>query len=208
MSDTCLNRLGVASTAMPVPAPGARHAEVASPSPTGSEASEDEGQRGLGNEGGARLFDKSPAGLSSEPAQKEEHRAGSVSTTRRHREALRVVEDRETLDARIAVRVSLSELDAVRRRARGLGVKPSAWARAVLRDALDTRSHEVRDLAAHAVAPRPAPEVSEAVEQLRRVGVNLNQVLRRGDVVDADLLCELRDAVSALRGSLGDRTVV
>ena len=92
--------------------------------------------------------------------------------------------------------------------ARGLGVKPSAWARAVLRDALDTRSHEVRDLAAHAVALRPAPEVSEAVEQLRRVGVNLNQVLRRGDVVDADLLCELRDAVSALRGSLGDRTVV
>ena len=80
--------------------------------------------------------------------------------------------------------------------------------RAVLRDALDTRRHEVRDLAAHAVAPRPAPEVSEAVEQLRRVGVNLNQVLRRGDVVDADLLCELRDAVSALRGSLGDRTVL
>ena len=102
----------------------------------------------------------------------------------------------------------IPELDAVRRRARGLGVKPSAWARAVLRDALDTRSHEVRDLAAHAVALRPAPEVSEAVEQLRRVGVNLNQVLRRGDVVDADLLCELRDAVSALRGSLGDRTVV
>ncbi|WP_430537456.1 plasmid mobilization protein [Actinomyces naeslundii] len=176
--------------------------------PTASVASEDGSQRGLGNEGGARLFDKSPAGLSSEPAQKEDHRAGSVSTTRRHREALRVVEDRETLDARIAVRVSLSELDAVRRRARGLGVKPSAWARAVLRDALDTRRHEVRDLAAHAVAPRPAPEVSEAVEQLRRVGVNLNQVLRRGDVVDADLLCELRDAVSTLRGSLGDRTVV
>ena len=56
MSDTCLNRLGVASTAMSVPAPGARHAEVASPSPTGSEASEDEGQRGLGNEGAVGLL--------------------------------------------------------------------------------------------------------------------------------------------------------
>ena len=88
------------------------------------------------------------------------------------------------------------EHDAIKRRATVLGVKPSTWARAVLRDTLDERRHEVEALAAHAAVPRPAPELARAVEQVRRVGVNLNQVVRAGSAIDGDIL---RDVLPSLR---------
>jgi len=118
------------------------------------------------------------------------------------------VTPRETLDSHLDVRVSHAERDAVRRRAKALGVKPSAWARAVLRDALDDRRHEVEALAAQAVVPRPRPELARAVEQLRRVGVNLNQTRRAGDVVDGDLLLDVLKQVDAVRAALGDEVAL
>jgi hypothetical protein len=83
-------------------------------------------------------------------------------------------------------------------------VKPSTWARAVLRDALDERRHEVEALAAHAAVPRPAPERARAVEQVRRVGVNLNQVVRAGTAVSDELLREVLAALADVRVLFGD----
>lgn len=53
-----------------------------------------------------------------------------------------------TLDTHVDVRVTREEHAAIKRRTTVLGVKPSTWARAVMRDALDERRHEVEALAA------------------------------------------------------------
>ena len=109
-----------------------------------------------------------------------------------------------TLGAHLDVRVTRDEHDAIKRRASVIGVKPSTWARAVLRDALDVRRHEVEALAAQAAVPRPAPELARSVEQVRRVGVNLNQLVRSGTAVDENVLRDVLDAVREVRSLLGD----
>ena len=113
----------------------------------------------------------------------------------------------------MSVRLAGSERAAVARRARTLGVTPSAWVRAVVRDALDGRRAEVEQMhrAASATTAAVPPEVGQAVEQLRRVGGNLNQIARRlhsgeADGVDADVLTDVLAAVENLRAHLGDRT--
>lgn len=111
---------------------------------------------------------------------------------------------RVILDAHLDVRMTRTALAAIKRRARVLGVKPSKWVRAVLRDALDARRHEEEALAAQAAVPRPSPELARAVEQVRRVGVNLNQVVRAGTAVNEDVLRDVLAAVAEVRALLGD----
>lgn len=87
---------------------------------------------------------------------------------------------------------------------RALGVSPGRWLRAVVLDAVeDHRSHvtEIED----AAKTTGVPVDPAAVEQLRRVGVNLNQAVRRGLVHRADV-ADVMAAVDAMRSSLGDRT--
>lgn len=103
------------------------------------------------------------------------------------------------------VRLTKGEREKIRARARVLGVKPSAWARAVMFDALDARNDFVASITT-AATTAPDPALAGAVEQLRRVGVNLNTTLRKGQTVDAGLLRTVSDAVSEVRASLGDRT--
>lgn len=118
---------------------------------------------------------------------------------RQHREQTRVI-----LDAHLDVRMPRDELAAIKRRARVLGVKPSKWVRAVLRNALDARRHEEEALAAQAAVPRPSPELARAVEQVRRVGVNLNQVVRADTAVNEEILRDVLAAVADVRALLGD----
>jgi len=108
-------------------------------------------------------------------------------------------------DVSLDVRLSKTEREAIRARARILGAKPSAWARAVMLDALDQR-HALEAAMQQTARETPNPELAGAVEQLRRVGVNLNQVLRKGQTVDAGLLRAVFDAVTEVRTALGDRT--
>ncbi|NLG55801.1 MAG: hypothetical protein GX542_09175 [Rhodococcus sp.] len=103
------------------------------------------------------------------------------------------------------VRLTTAEREAIRDRARVLSVKPSAWARAVMLDALDQR-HALEAAMQQTARETPTPELAEAVEQLRRVGVNLNQTLRKGQAVDTSLLRAVLGAVSEVRAALGDRT--
>ena len=63
-------------------------------------------------------------------------------------------------------------------------------------------------MAAQAAMPRPHPELAQAVEQLRRVGVNLNQTRRAGDAVDSVLLLDVLEKVDAVRRLLGDEVVL
>ncbi len=108
-------------------------------------------------------------------------------------------------DVSLDVRLSKTEREAIRARARALGAKPSAWARAVMLDALDARGTREAGMCqtAHEI---PNPELARAVEQLRRVGVNLNHALRKGQTVDAGLLRAVFDAVTEVRAVLGDWT--
>ena len=180
-----------------------RDSRPGDPSPAGSAATEDEGRRALRTTSKAKLSDNAPAGRVSEPTSPSN--AVGAETVR------------EALDSHLDVRVSRADREAVDRRARALGVKPTAWARAVIRDELDDRRAEVALLERAAVRPRPSAASVAEVEQLRRLGITLNALRRdaatarkAGEtvtvVVDDGLLVRTLAAVTARRADLGDRT--
>lgn len=181
---------------------------VTSPSPAVSNANEDVGQLHVGGQRSLlRSSDNRPAGTVDVPAHKvlmEEQGGTSNASAPATQETTQGADARVTLDAHLDVRVTRREHDAVKHCADVLGVKPSTWARAVLRDALDARCHEVEVLAAQAAVARPSPELARAVEQLRRVGVNLNQVVRAGTAVSDELLREVLAALADVRALVGD----
>lgn len=180
---------------------------VTSPSPAGRVATEDVGQRRVGGERSVLLSsDNRPAGNVVLPPLNvlEEEGGNTNASAPATEETTQGADARVILDAHIDVRVTRTELDAVRCQAREFGVKPSTWVRAVLRDALDARSHAVEALAAHAAVPMPSPEKARAVEQLRRVGVNLNQVVRAGTAVSDELLREVLAVLAEVRALFGD----
>lgn len=162
----------------------------------GSEARHDRG-RGVAVSGGSPAsVQPRDSTFTDVPAKEMEQRGGrnrSASSTRARR------------DVSLDVRLTTAEREAIRDRARVLGVKPSAWARAVMLDAIDARG--TREVVMRQTAHEtPSPELAGAVEQLRRVGVNLNTALRKGQTVDAGMLRVVFDAVSNVRATLGDRT--
>lgn len=180
---------------------------VTSPSPAGHVATEDVGQRRVG--GGRSLLlssDNRPAGtvVVSPPKVLEEKGDTTNASAPATEETTQGADARVILDTHLDVRMTRSEHDAIKRRAYVLGVKASTWARAVLRDALDARCHEVEVLAAQAAVPKPSPEFARAVEQVRRVGVNLNQVVRAGTAVSDELLREVLAALAEVRTLFGD----
>ena len=52
--------------------------------------------------------------------------------------------------------------------------------------------------------PRPSPELARTVEQVRCVGVNLNQVVRAGTATNEEVLRDVLAAVADVRALLGD----
>ena len=194
-----------------VPTAAAQQPVGTSPSPATNEVREDEGQRRVGGQRSLlRSSDNVPAGTTSFYPSKDVSSGGGrmIEPAPPTQEEPQGAGERVTLNAHRDVRVTRGEHDAIKRRATVLGVKPSTWARAVLRDALDERRHEVEALAAHAAVPRPAPELARAVEQVRRVGVNLNQVMRSGTAVDEDILRDVLAAVHEVRSLLGDEVAL
>ena len=180
---------------------------VTSPSPAVSNANEDVGQRHVrGQRSLLRSSDNVPAGtVVVPPPDVLEEKGGTTNAAApATEETTQGADARVILDAHLDVRMTRREHDAIKRRATVLGVKASTWARAVLRDALDARSHEEEALAAQAAVPRPSPERARAVEQVRRVGVNLNQVVRAGTAVSDELLREVLAALAEVRAAFGD----
>ena len=180
---------------------------VTSPSPAVSNANEDVGQRHVrGQRSLLRSSDNMPAGtVAVPPPDVLEEKGGTTNAAApATEETTQGADARVILDAHRDVRMTRREHDAIKRRATVLGVKASTWARAVLRDALDARSHEEEALAAQAAVPRPSPERARAVEQVRRVGVNLNQVVRAGTAVSDELLREVLAALADVRVLFGD----
>lgn len=209
------------------------------PPPAGSAATEDGGQRFLGDMSASELSDKNPAGRlpyapenehdspssagraraeggAEDPAlPAEQHHDSQVNTGRGAAQRTGSVEapmeprNSRRREVSLDVRLTVADRDAIRRRAHVLSGKPSVWARAVMLDALDSRSSKVDQLENSAGVKETAPtSLAPAVEQLRRVGVNLNQALRKGAAVDDDLLHAVMVAVDEVRASLGDRTRV
>lgn len=166
-----------------------------SPSPATNVVSEDEGQRNEVRQEAVtpRMSDKFPAGQQVYPPQPLPQQSGGGT-------------DPGSRSHRITVRLSGAEQEAIGRRAKALGVKPSSWVRAAALHVLDA-TNPLPESVPVAAAPG-SPDLARAVEQLRRVGVNLNQALRRGSVVDAARVRDLSRAVDELRTQLGDRTVI
>lgn len=140
---------------------------------------------------GEAVSDNYPAGSTSDPAAEQSPQG--------------------LLSGRLTQRYAAAEVAAVRTRSDALGVKPSRWIRAVVLDALDSRRDEVARL--HRVAAKqPDPQVAEAINQVRRVGVLLNQELRHRnkekltDALSDELLEDALFVVDDLRIALGDRT--
>lgn len=171
--------------------------EMFDPPPAAPAGREDGGQRCLEDTSEAKLSDKYPAGRSQYSRQVNTSPA-SASVPRRRGAGAGLAQS-------IDVRVTPSQKAAIARRARALRVTPSVWARAVLVDALDARSDALSTVV-HAAAQQPDADAAAAVEQLRRVGVLLNQTLKRGLVSDAAQLQSVTAAVDGLRAALGDRT--
>lgn len=210
------------------------------PPPAGSEATEDGGQRYSDDMSASEMSDRYPAGgrLYAPEHEPDTHsNAGRVrveggtddqaltlerphdsrvSTGRGDAEAAGPADaPRRNRRAKLDVRLSEEDREAVLRRARVLGVRPSSWARAVMLDALDARSSNIEKIERAALTsgavPTIAPELGRAVTELRRVGSNLNQCMRainsgKTTVLDADLLIAVRDAVDQVRTALGDQT--
>ena len=179
----------------PSPAPRQGVAGAVSPAPAVSNANEDVGQRRDGRQGAVTppLSDTLPAGHTVvSPKVMPQH--GGVTTFS------------DTRSHRITVRVSEEEYDAYKRRATALNVPVSAWLRAAALHVLDAATPPL-EAAAQAAAPESA-QTAQAIEQLRREGVNLNQALRRGSMIDPERVRGLARAVDDLRASLGDKTVI
>lgn len=172
--------------------PSARGAGPSVPSPAVPAGREDEGQRYFEDKSASELSDKYPAGLHPFGAIKRHSRTSNETSPERRRVSL-------------DVRLTVADREAIRNRARVLGVKPSAWGRAVMLDALDARRGQEARMHEAALAT-PQPERARAIEQLRRVGVNLNQTLRKGRAVEDALLREVLAALDEIRFSFGDRT--
>lgn len=170
----------------------ARVAGLSAPSPAAPEGREDEGQRYFEDKSASELSDKYPAGLHPFGALKRHSRTSNETSPERRRVSL-------------DVRLTVADREAIRNRARVLGVKPSAWGRAVMLDALDARRGQEARMHEAALAT-PQPERARAIEQLRRVGVNLNTTLRTGRAVEDVLLREVLAALDEIRSSFGDRT--
>ena len=168
---------------------------VTSPSPAVSNANEDVGQRRDVRQGAVTppLSDTLPAGHTVvTPKVMPQH--GGVTTFS------------DTRSHRITVRVSEEEYDAYKRRATAPNVPVSAWLRAAALHVLDAATPPL-EAVPQAAAPESA-QTAQAIEQLRRLGVNLNQALRRGSVIDPERVRVLVRAVDDLRASLGDKTVI
>lgn len=184
----------------PSPAPRQGVAGTVSPAPAVSNANEDVGQRRDVRQGAVTppLSDTLPAGHTVvshtvvSPKVMPQH--GGVTTFS------------DTRSHRITVRVSEEEYDAFKRRATALNVTVSAWLRAAALHVLDAAKPPL-EAVPQAAAPESA-QTAQAVEQLRRLGVNLNQALRRGSVIDPERVRDLARAVDDLRASLGDKTVI
>ena len=179
----------------PSPAPRQGVAGTVSPAPAVSNANEDVGQRRDGRQGAVTppLSDTLPAGhtVVTPKVMPQHEGVTTFSDTRSHR---------------ITVRVSEEEYDAYKRRATALNVPVSAWLRAAALHVLDAATPPL-EAATQAAAPESA-QTAQAIEQLRREGVNLNQALRRGSVIDPERVRDLVRAVDDLRASLGDTTVI
>lgn len=179
----------------PSPAPRQGVAGAVSPAPAVSNANEDVGQRRDVRQGAVTppLSDTLPAGhtVVSPKVMPQHEGVTTFSDTRSHR---------------ITVRVSEEEYDAFKRRATALNVTVSAWLRAAALHVLDAAKPPL-EAVPQAAAPESA-QTAQAIEQLRRLGVNLNQALRRGSVIDPERVRVLVRAVDDLRASLGDKTVI
>lgn len=179
----------------PSPAPRQGVAGTVSPAPAVSNANEDVGQRRDVRQGAVTppLSDTLPAGhtVVSPKVMPQHEGVTTFSDTRSHR---------------ITMRVSEEEYDAFKRRATALNVTVSAWLRAAALHVLDAATPPLETVP-QATAPESA-QTAQAIEQLRRLGVNLNQALRRGSVIDPERVRDLTRAVDDLRASLGDKTVI
>lgn len=113
------------------------------------------------------------------------------------------------LDARVTVRFASAERAELDRRAQQLHTTASKLLRATVLDGLDARRHEIDKLLHHAQRgyDAPSPMDAAAVEQLRRIGSNLNQATRalntlarsgrEGTSLD-DIAVALRDVAASL----------
>ncbi|MGP5383484.1 hypothetical protein ACTXL8_15080 [Glutamicibacter arilaitensis] len=183
-----------------------------------------------GIEGGAApsqagLEDTSVSDVSDRPTachsgvQVEQQADSQVDTGRADAEAVRQshggAKRRRGSGGRLDTRFDDATLAALRTRAERLGLAPSTWVRAVVRDALHGARSEELDAAVAAHLPRVESRVQasadarELAAQVRPLAINVNDLDRRARAGEAVALSaevsELIELLREVRALLGDR---
>lgn len=122
---------------------------------------------------------------------------------------------RRVSGGRLDTRYDDATLQAIRTRAKRLGLAPSTWVRAVVRDALHGARHEELDAAVAAYMLEVEAHVQESADarelgtQIRPLAINVNDLDRRARAGEAVALSaevpELIELLREARALLGDR---
>lgn len=174
----------------------------------------------------AGLEDTSVSDVSDRPTachsgvQMEQRADSQVNTGRADAEAVRQshggAKRRRGSGGRLDTRFDDATLGALRTRAKRLGLAPSTWVRAVVRDALHGARSEELDaaVAAHLLGVEARVQASadarELAAQVRPLAINVNDLDRRARAGESVALStevpELIELLREVRALLGDRT--
>ena len=176
-------------------------------------------QAGLEDTSASEVSDSPTACHLSVPPEQQPD--SQVDTDRAVAEGVRAEHDgakrRRGRGGRLDTRFDEATLASLRARAKRLGLAPSTWVRAVVRDALHTsRSEELSAaVAAHLLGVEERVQASadarELAAQVRPLAINVNDLDRRarsGESVELSAdVSELIELLREVRALLGDRTV-
>ncbi|WP_101651112.1 hypothetical protein [Brevibacterium ihuae] len=184
-----------------------------------------QGVEGAGGPSQAGKEDPSVSDVSDAPTachsgvQVEQQADSQVNTGRADAEAVRQshggAKRRRGSGGRLDTRFDDATLGALRTRAERLGLAPSTWVRAVVRDALHASRSEELDaaVAAHLLGvdtrAHASADARELAAQVRPLAINVNDLDRRARAGEAVALSaeapELIELVREVRALLGDR---
>lgn len=111
----------------------------------------------------------------------------------------------EALSCRVDTRFSERQYESLLKHCETLGIAPSRFMRAVTMDAIDGNAERFEQIASLAGAIQrleASDDFRDAMAQFRRVGINLNQCLKRG-LLDEKTVDDLRKQLNNLAVIVG-----
>lgn len=112
---------------------------------------------------------------------------------------------REALSCRVDTRFSKQQYEKLLKHCEVLGIAPSRFMRAVTMDAIEGNADRFEQIVSTKDANQrleASDDFKDAMSQFRRVGINLNQCLKRG-LLDKTVVDDLRQKINDLSKIVG-----